>query len=59
MDSLRELVITSNTYITKRRGEKVEPNRSILQNIAVYITKMLKVSRDTMGDFKVGVNTGV
>ncbi|XP_064634346.1 cysteine--tRNA ligase, cytoplasmic-like [Lineus longissimus] len=54
MDSMRELVIASNVYITKRRGEKLVPNRSILQNIAGYITKMLKIFGAIEGEDAIG-----
>ncbi|RUS76609.1 hypothetical protein EGW08_015618 [Elysia chlorotica] len=43
MDSIRELVSAGNTYISATRKNQRSPNRSLLVNIATYITDLLKV----------------
>ncbi|KAK3766185.1 hypothetical protein RRG08_025185 [Elysia crispata] len=43
MDSIRELVSAGNTYISAARKNQKSPNRTLLLNIATYITDLLKV----------------
>ena len=43
LDEVRELIKASNIYISKHKTDKTLPNRMLLQNIAMYITDLLKV----------------
>lgn len=43
LDEVRELIKASNIYINKHKTDKTLPNRMLLQNIATYITNLLKM----------------
>ena len=43
LDEIRELIKASNVYISKHRTDKTLPNRMLLQNIASFITNLLKM----------------
>lgn len=43
LESIRDLVVASNSYIAQLKGERRTPNRILLKNIATYVTKMFKV----------------
>lgn len=53
LDSIRDLVTSSNQYISKTRLSK-ESNRMLLVNIAEYITKMLQIFGAIKGDTVIG-----
>lgn len=44
MEEMRALVSQSNTYIASRKSAKLKPNRMLVESIAVYLTRVLKVS---------------
>jgi len=45
LDAIRELVSTSNVYIEERqKSAESSPSLFLLENIVLYITKILKVS---------------
>ena len=43
MEALRDLVAAGNIYIDSKRKNKGTPNRTLLENMASYITHILKV----------------
>lgn len=47
MEEMRALVSQCNLYIAARKAERRRPNRALLENIAMYLTHMLKVSLAT------------
>lgn len=47
MEEMRALVSQCNLYIATRKAERRRPNRVLLENIAMYLTHMLKVSLAT------------
>jgi len=44
LDAMRELVSQCNIYIDSRRKTGSRPNSLLLKNIAMYVTRMLRVS---------------
>ncbi|XP_022083673.1 cysteine--tRNA ligase, cytoplasmic-like [Acanthaster planci] len=54
MESMRALIGQCNVYIQDRRTVKATPNRMLLQNAAVFITKMLRVFGAIEGDEPIG-----
>jgi cysteinyl-tRNA synthetase len=44
MEEMRALVSQCNLYMAARKAERRRPNRALLENIAMYLTHMLKVS---------------
>lgn len=47
MEEMRALVSQCNLYMAARKAERRRPNRALLENIAMYLTHMLKVSLAT------------
>lgn len=47
MDRMRDLITNTNVYLDNKRKNNQIPERFILKNIAAYITKMLKVLKET------------
>ena len=43
LEAMRTLVGQCNIYIQERKTAKQTPNRMLLQNIGVYLTKILRV----------------
>lgn len=43
MEEMRALVSQCNLYMAARKAERRRPNRALLENIAMYLTHMLKV----------------
>ncbi|XP_038054512.1 cysteine--tRNA ligase, cytoplasmic-like [Patiria miniata] len=54
LESMRALIGQCNVYMQERRAAKAPPNRRLLQNAAVYITKMLRVFGAIEGDEPIG-----
>ncbi|XP_070577152.1 cysteine--tRNA ligase, cytoplasmic-like [Ptychodera flava] len=54
MDHIREMVSQSNVYIQDRKSVGETPNNGLLQNIAVYITKILKIFGAIEGEEPIG-----
>uniref|UniRef100_A0A3Q1G6D0 Cysteine--tRNA ligase, cytoplasmic n=1 Tax=Acanthochromis polyacanthus TaxID=80966 RepID=A0A3Q1G6D0_9TELE len=48
MEEMRVLVGQSNSYIAGRKNAKLRPNRLLVENIAVYLTTMLKLESTVM-----------
>lgn len=44
MEEMRALVSQCNLYMAARKAARRRPNRALLENIAMYLTHMLKVS---------------
>ncbi|CAH1787800.1 unnamed protein product [Owenia fusiformis] len=58
MDCLRDLTTSSNSYIASQRAAKISPNGILLKNIAIYITRILKVFGVIQGDEPIGFPQG-
>nr|BAC28234.1 unnamed protein product [Mus musculus] len=43
MEEMRALVSQCNLYMAARKAERRRPNRALLENIAMYLTHMLKI----------------
>ncbi|KAL3841577.1 hypothetical protein ACJMK2_019698 [Sinanodonta woodiana] len=57
LDHLRDLVAASNIYIAKTKSTQ-KPNRMLLQNIAVYITQMLRIYGAIEDETQIGFPAG-
>lgn len=54
LDEVRELIKASNVYIAKHRTDKTLPNRMLLQNIASFVTNLLKMFGAIESDDSIG-----
>ncbi|XP_077867451.1 cysteine--tRNA ligase, cytoplasmic-like [Saccoglossus kowalevskii] len=54
MERMRDLVGNSNIYIRDMKAAKLLPNSILLRNIAVYLTKILKIFGAIEGDETIG-----
>ncbi|XP_076311985.1 cysteine--tRNA ligase, cytoplasmic isoform X3 [Tachypleus tridentatus] len=43
LEHMRDLITASNVYIRDKKGNKDLPNRLLLKNIALYITRLFKI----------------
>ncbi len=43
LDAIRELITATNVYLDAKRRASVTPERFVLRNIAVYVTRMFRV----------------
>ncbi|XP_071403162.1 cysteine--tRNA ligase, cytoplasmic isoform X1 [Centroberyx affinis] len=58
MEEMRALVGQSNTYIASRKSAKLQPNRLLVESIAVYLTKMLMTFGAIEGSEPIGFPVG-
>ncbi|KAM9366087.1 cysteine--tRNA ligase, cytoplasmic [Symphorus nematophorus] len=58
MEEMRVLVGQSNTYIANRKSAKLQPNRMLVESIAVYLTNMLKIFGAIEGEASIGFPMG-
>ncbi|XP_072033944.1 cysteine--tRNA ligase, cytoplasmic-like [Amphiura filiformis] len=54
LDAMRTVVGQCNIYIQERKTAKQTPNRMLLQNIGVYLTKILRIFGAIEGDEPLG-----
>ncbi|XP_049574002.1 cysteine--tRNA ligase, cytoplasmic-like isoform X1 [Syngnathus scovelli] len=58
MEEMRQLVNQSNSYIASKKGAKLRPNRMLMESIAMYLTKMLKIFGAIEGSEPIGFPVG-
>ncbi|KAK2919873.1 cysteine--tRNA ligase, cytoplasmic isoform X2 [Channa argus] len=58
MEEMRVLVSQSNSYIANRKSAKLRPNRMLVESIALYLTKMLKIFGAIEGSDPIGFPVG-
>ncbi|KAM9825824.1 cysteine--tRNA ligase, cytoplasmic-like isoform X1 [Syngnathus typhle] len=58
MEEMRQLVNQSNSYIASKKGAKMRPNRMLMESIAMYLTKMLKIFGAIEGSEPIGFPVG-
>lgn len=58
LEEVRELIKSSNIYISKHKTDKTLPNRMLLQNISKYITDLLKMFGAIETDDSIGFPIG-
>ncbi|XP_053720307.1 cysteine--tRNA ligase, cytoplasmic isoform X1 [Synchiropus splendidus] len=58
LEEMRVLVSQSNSYIAGRKSSKLRPNRLLLENVAAYLTSMLKIFGAIDGSEPIGFPVG-
>ncbi|KAL1007638.1 hypothetical protein UPYG_G00089360 [Umbra pygmaea] len=58
MEEMRALVTQSNTYMAGRKSSKLQPNRTLIHSIALYLTDMLKTFGAIEGSQPIGFPVG-
>ncbi|XP_077475928.1 cysteine--tRNA ligase, cytoplasmic-like isoform X2 [Stigmatopora argus] len=58
MEEMRQLVSQSNSYIASKKSAKLGPNRMLMESIATYLTKMLKIFGAIDGSAPIGFPVG-
>uniref|UniRef100_A0A6Q2YPH6 Cysteine--tRNA ligase, cytoplasmic n=1 Tax=Esox lucius TaxID=8010 RepID=A0A6Q2YPH6_ESOLU len=58
MEEMRALVTQSNTYMASRKSSQLQPNRTLMQSIALYVTDMLKTFGAIEGSEPIGFPIG-
>ncbi|XP_061671677.1 cysteine--tRNA ligase, cytoplasmic isoform X2 [Syngnathoides biaculeatus] len=58
MEEMRQLIGQSNSYIASKKSAKLRPNRMLMQSIAMYLTKMLKIFGAIEGSEPIGFPMG-
>nr|XP_061811082.1 cysteine--tRNA ligase, cytoplasmic-like isoform X1 [Nerophis lumbriciformis] len=58
MEEMRQLVSQSNSYIASKKSAKMGPNRMLMESIAMYLTKMLKIFGAIEGSEPIGFPVG-
>lgn len=58
MEEMRALVSLTNSYMAERKSARLAPNRLLLQNIALYLTSMLKTFGAIEGTEPIGFPVG-
>lgn len=50
LEEMRSLVSQCNSYIAGKKSARQMPNRTLLENISIYLTQMFKVRDNTILD---------
>ncbi|KAG7468378.1 hypothetical protein MATL_G00142280 [Megalops atlanticus] len=58
LEEMRSLVSQSNTYIASKKSAKLLPNRMLLEDIALYLTNMLRIFGAIEGTEPIGFPVG-
>ncbi|XP_007535925.2 cysteine--tRNA ligase, cytoplasmic [Erinaceus europaeus] len=58
LEELRALVSQCNLYMAARKAERRQPNRALLESVALYLTHMLKIFGAIEGESSLGFPVG-